>query len=342
MSTAEIGCASLWGEFVGLTVDDCRFENLNTYNEASRNTDHAIYISGSSSKIKVGKSYFKGRNARVHIYNGGGSAIEHINIDNNFFDGVKRAAHFNDCANATFAINTLKDSGVIFGNNGSNITISGNSWDGQYSADGTDGAVVLEGCDDITISGNTIVNLTNVAFDLNSGSAINNLAILNNNVKTTSGGVIELTSQNSVVGVRIIGNYFKSGTAWAIKIAADGYNNVTEVDIIGNTLCKGTGGDPIYCLKTDLSTYRVQGNRCNSANTGITNLPYAGKVTLAGAPANVTFPGALPSTNYYISLSCNADETIRWSSKATTGFTITSSNGSSTASVDFIVLNRGY
>lgn len=42
-----------------------------------------------------------------------------------------------------------------------------------------------------------------------------------------------------------------------------------------------------------------------------------------------------PDTNYTIKPSCNADEVIHWESKATTGFTLRSSNDLSTALVDW-------
>jgi hypothetical protein len=46
-----------------------------------------------------------------------------------------------------------------------------------------------------------------------------------------------------------------------------------------------------------------------------------------------------PDTNYLIvGLSCNAQETFSWSSKSTTGFTLTSSNPSSTATCEFMIV----
>jgi hypothetical protein len=45
-----------------------------------------------------------------------------------------------------------------------------------------------------------------------------------------------------------------------------------------------------------------------------------------------------PDANYSLGISSSADETISWSSKATTGFTLTSSNASSTATVDVIIV----
>ena len=45
-----------------------------------------------------------------------------------------------------------------------------------------------------------------------------------------------------------------------------------------------------------------------------------------------------PDANYMLMLGCNADERFSWSSKATTGFTLTSSNASSTATCDVLVV----
>lgn len=64
----------------------------------------------------------------------------------------------------------------------------------------------------------------------------------------------------------------------------------------------------------------------------------AGTVALASGTASVTLSPAEADANYQILLSCDANETLRWSSKATGGFTITSSNGASTANVDWAVI----
>lgn len=45
-----------------------------------------------------------------------------------------------------------------------------------------------------------------------------------------------------------------------------------------------------------------------------------------------------PDANYILTIGCSAQETISWSSKLTTGFTLTSSNATSTASCDIIVV----
>lgn len=63
---------------------------------------------------------------------------------------------------------------------------------------------------------------------------------------------------------------------------------------------------------------------------------YAGKVTLASGTGAVTFKKNQPDTDYYICLAGDTAETFTWASKAVTGFTINSSNASSTAKVDWI------
>ena len=52
----------------------------------------------------------------------------------------------------------------------------------------------------------------------------------------------------------------------------------------------------------------------------------------------VTFGNAEADASYYIALSGNAGESFSWASKATGGFTINSSNGASTAVVDWILI----
>lgn len=65
----------------------------------------------------------------------------------------------------------------------------------------------------------------------------------------------------------------------------------------------------------------------------------AGSATLASGTATVTFTENVPDTNFSILLGGNANETFYWSSKATTGFTINSSNGTSTATVDWTIVS---
>jgi hypothetical protein len=66
--------------------------------------------------------------------------------------------------------------------------------------------------------------------------------------------------------------------------------------------------------------------------------PQKGTATLASGTATVTLSPAQADTFYYVVLTSSTTETLTVGSKTTTSFTITSSNGSSTAKVDYIVL----
>ncbi len=62
-----------------------------------------------------------------------------------------------------------------------------------------------------------------------------------------------------------------------------------------------------------------------------------GSVTLDSGTKAVTFSSAMEVSTYAITLSGDANQTFRWASKTTTGFTINSSDGGSTANVDYHV-----
>jgi hypothetical protein len=63
-----------------------------------------------------------------------------------------------------------------------------------------------------------------------------------------------------------------------------------------------------------------------------------GSVTLSGGTASVTLPATVPDTSYSVAVSTGVNETMRVTGKSTSGFTVTSSNGSSTATVDWILV----
>jgi len=66
-----------------------------------------------------------------------------------------------------------------------------------------------------------------------------------------------------------------------------------------------------------------------------------GTVTLSSGTASVLFGTAETDTSYRINLSGNAAETFYWSSTSTSGFTINSSNASSTATVNWSIQRDG-
>lgn len=92
----------------------------------------------------------------------------------------------------------------------------------------------------------------------------------------------------------------------------------------------GTGGGQSFVNSSTGAQQRVGRN-----NVGYNNYA-AGSVSLAGGTATVVFPVALAGTGYRLSLSSNADERLHWSAKTASGFTISSSDITSTAAVDWI------
>lgn len=95
------------------------------------------------------------------------------------------------------------------------------------------------------------------------------------------------------------------------------------------TLCRVTG-----VSAGEMAVTCVQG--ISGSGTDAENL--RGQVTLSSGTASVSFGTAEPDASYYIALSGSANETFYWASKGTGGFTINSSNGSSTATVDWIII----
>ena len=64
----------------------------------------------------------------------------------------------------------------------------------------------------------------------------------------------------------------------------------------------------------------------------------SGAATLASGTASVSLDVTEPDTDYRVVISGNAAETFSWASKTTSGFTINSSNATSTATVDWALI----
>jgi len=102
-----------------------------------------------------------------------------------------------------------------------------------------------------------------------------------------------------------------------------------------------TTGYGIYIAGADDINYMAGplrlGKGISGTSTSANNL--RGSVTFAtAATAAVSFGTNEPNATYYVALSGSANETFWVTSKATTGFTINSSNGSSTATVDWLLI----
>lgn len=86
-----------------------------------------------------------------------------------------------------------------------------------------------------------------------------------------------------------------------------------------------------------VNLYSLEHKGISSTTTRAENL--RGTATFAGAATKaVSFAVAEPDATYFLALSCSAQEIISTSSKGTAGFTLTSSNATSTAVVDWILI----
>ena len=155
-------------------------------------------------------------------------------------------------------------------------------------------------------------------------------------------------------------NYESPASMSQGRIGGIGYNPASS----GNTLnfvgggifdVGGSGGTFRADVIQDSSigtapTFNIAGSKVGAAVAAAGTLPSGlgkgystlnmerGSVTLSGGTTSVTLPTTLPDNAYSVAVTTGVNETIRVTGKSTTGFTVTSSNGSSSAAVDWIVV----
>ena len=177
------------------------------------------------------------------------------------------------------------------------------------------------------------------------------LEISNNVLSRCTADNIEIEGRLNYKSVRIIDNRSDGGTVF-LKYAGNGNaaDTVSVLEVVGNQAVGVTTGISATFNTTTSTRFRRERNTFINTSfvpvgdsltnlTNVTNLTSVqrGTATLAAGTVAVTLPIQEPNTSYQITLSGNAAETFSWASKATSGFTINSSNGSSTASVDWSV-----
>lgn len=164
------------------------------------------------------------------------------------------------------------------------------------------------------------------AIRINTLDCWTNPAIANPSLVSTGGMTIESTS----------------GSATPLKVVTGGGERGILLDAFGTTplggwLWAGVSNEAVFrgagAFKLNLAG--IKGISASST-TYANNL--RGSVTLSGGTGSVVFSEAEANTAYFITLAGNAAETFSWASKATGGFTINSSNASSTATVDWHII----
>lgn len=147
-------------------------------------------------------------------------------------------------------------------------------------------------------------------------------------------------------GLVIIENvaFYQKGATRTAQ-AAVYVQNDSSIVMIGNcTAPRYDWGGMLVTLPIVSSTYPAYLQRAvniNSLDVSQLYSRYAGTALLSAGIATVTFKTPQPDRGYLVMVTGNANETFSVQSKAVSGFTIQSSNPSSTASVDWMLLRKG-
>jgi len=181
-----------------------------------------------------------------------------------------------------------------------------------------------------------------------------NLEIARNEFKGCTADVIQIGEGGRLAYREIIikDNYGFGGTNFLdYQGNANSADTVNYLEVSGNSFTGLTTGCTFTFNTTTSTSAKIVGNTFMNGSYALVGDTYAnltnvtfvefreqrGTVTLSGGTANVTFALAEPNTSFRIQLGGNASETFYWSAKATSGFTITSSNAGSTAIVDWVI-----
>lgn len=214
------------------------------------------------------------------------------------------------------------------------IVVESNTINGHgIAGDSTSGAIRLQATKGLVVSDNTlrapacngiVFNLENKGFNCTGNNVTNPhdgtmaspacLSVQGNNNEGQIGGNVLRYDAADVAGL---------GTNRAVHSIRVGNHTGLNIEIGPATLI---GIDATHLTYSEATTTGV-----NPSGLCVQR----GTATLAAGTVNVVFPKRMPTAAINLKLSTSANETMRWSSKAATGFTITSSNGASTADVDW-------
>jgi hypothetical protein len=328
----------------------------------SDHTESAILCKDSS--CMIGDNYINSNPAEYGIDIGGVSGTYSILISNNKMTApiyfVSSGATYNKVIVSDNTVNGYiyvdKNTGVI-----DQVSITGNVVNGgdalSYGGLGvfaTTGEVLNNDVTGVTSSTTHVyginVNINdgviagNNIHDLGESSANNNygLHIMGNNnviagnilsdINERSGGISRALwddgNYNTFVSNKVVDNL---GTLNADFIVSGGGNGY----VIGNDFSRGSGNIEDYN-----DTHIYQGNIIAGGEFDQVRVTRGGQVTFASSgTVNVTFDSEIPEINnsFYVVVTGNVNETFWVTSKSTTGFTINSSNPSSTATVNWLL-----
>lgn len=170
-------------------------------------------------------------------------------------------------------------------------------------------AVVTYSGSDVFTNGN-VIRIKNV----NGMPEVNGQEFTVANLNTTN-NTFELSGVDSTsFGTYVSKGLAENTTSYVIWQSQDGNPATIEIDML---------------IISDKYMFLRENSACIQGDKGT--------ATLSSGTASITFDKQKHSADYQIQLTGDANETFYFSSKAATGFTINSSNGSSTANVDWVV-----
>lgn len=296
-----------------------------------------------------------------------GSINTDMSIINNIFQvqsGFENGINIAGCTNLLLEGNTVtggNSGGISLPNSVNQIRIinnnlnllTGNTTFGILIGGGTGGT-----CTDLIIKGNNINSPigSGIALRKPSAGTLSGIIIEGNTVRNTGIG-LDISDCSDIT---LQGNYLVANTYGAV---IEPVTAVTRANIINNMFGGNTTSGLFF--ETSIIGLNLIGNNFGAESTPITGASVVSGVViisnnsgLTGAssggytPANacgtatfstsgtktVTFTLNEPDTNYRVVITGNASESFWVTSKATTGFTLNSSNSSSTATIEWIML----
>jgi parallel beta-helix repeat protein len=339
------------------SVQNCEIKNVKTR--------HGIFARGFDEGLITGN--------KIHDFDGDGIDVvlsNYVNIiGNSVYDGGsvggigielegRTGTDLVTVRNAFINIigNTVHDiSGghgiLVIGTDG--FTVNGNS----VNAVKYNGIEVL-GSNWGAITGNTIEDCSNTyPHSIDNGSCIRIW-----NEPLAGFGAAAQSKDLAIVGNfcrTAIGGSGGEGGGWGIEVLGDATATHQDIVITGNnTRTNTTGGirvehgirvteDVNINLETVKVSYDANSSYGFRSISGISGLSTGttkannlrGTVTFAGAAtASVTFGTNEPDATYFLSISGDTEETFWWDTKAAGGFNLNSSNATSTAIVDWMLI----
>jgi hypothetical protein len=150
--------------------------------------------------------------------------------------------------------------------------------------------------------------------------------------------LLALAASSQVDGLTFVGN--GRGNDNIDASAASAFITGGNIEIRGNLNAPNSGCvmDIVQRSGGTITTHADFTGTIRTTGGSFTRNGKSGTATLAAGTKAVTIEPDEPDSNYQIVLTGNTAETFTWASKATTGFTINSSVGGSTASVDWLIV----